>query len=589
MTRTRLTALRHPALTGSLAALAGAAMLAVPLAAQAQDSGSTTVKLIQLLIAKGVLTSDQAASLLSQAQSESHAQHTARPIKGAHTPLTGEPPPDEAAVPQGTVRVTYVPQIVRDQLAAEVRQQVLGEVQTHGWATPDALPEWTKRITVYGDLRGRGERIQEDKNNASFFDFNGINNSANGFDTSSGGAPGPVLNTTEDRTRFRLRARLGVNAVIDDWVSANIRIGTGNDSSPVSANQTLGAGAGNFSKYALWLDRAYFQFEAPKGAVTPFSALKSWVGRSPNPFWTTDLVYDESLNFDGVSVQAALPVTDKVTTWLTTGAFPVFNTDLNFATTNVNKFPSRDKYLFAAQLGVDWQPTPIIAAKFGAGLFDYSNIEGKLSSLCDLTVSTACNTDVSRSGFSQGGNTVFPVRNIDVSTQATLSTPQFFGLASRFDVLDLHGRVIVTKYDPVDVAVEGEFLKNLAFNRAAVANRGPLNNFGASPDNGKTLGQYVGGDTGYLMKLTVGTPEIVARNQWNAYFGYKYLESDATPDGLTDSNFHGGGTNAKGYFIGAGYGLAHNTYLTARWLSADQVSGPAFHNDVIQIDFNTKF
>ncbi len=38
-------------------------------------------------------------------------------------------------------------------------------------------------------------------------------------------------------------------------------------------------------------------------------------------------------------------------------------------------------------------------------------------------------------------------------------------------------------------------------------------------------------------------------------------QPDALPDGFNDSSFHLSGTNAKGYFIGANYGLDENTYM----------------------------
>jgi len=83
--------------------------------------------------------------------------------------------------------------------------------------------------------------------------------------------------------------------------------------------------------------------------------------------------------------------------------------------------------------------------------------------------------------------------------------------------------------------------------------------------------------------------EIHRRWDWNVSIGYKYLETDATLDSINDSDFHLGGTNAKGYLIDAALGIAHNTYLQARWFSAVQVSGPPDGNDVLQIDLNTKF
>jgi hypothetical protein len=50
-----------------------------------------------------------------------------------------------------------------------------------------------------------------------------------------------------------------------------------------------------------------------------------------------------------------------------------------------------------------------------------------------------------------------------------------------------------------------------------------------------------------------------------------------------------GGTNAKGYFIGANYGIEKNIYASARWLSASEVYGQPFEVDVMQLELNTRF
>ncbi|WP_246048339.1 putative porin [Hankyongella ginsenosidimutans] len=60
-------------------------------------------------------------------------------------------------------------------------------------------------------------------------------------------------------------------------------------------------------------------------------------------------------------------------------------------------------------------------------------------------------------------------------------------------------------------------------------------------------------------------------------------------DGYTESDFHLGGTNAKGYFVTGNFGLFDNVWLTGRWLSADQVYGPRFGIDVLQLDLNASF
>ena len=89
-----------------------------------------------------------------------------------------------------------------------------------------------------------------------------------------------------------------------------------------------------------------------------------------------------------------------------------------------------------------------------------------------------------------------------------------------------------------------------------------------------------------MSTTTFGDSETRTPWAWNVSVGYKYLEPDAVPDAFTDSDFHLGGTNARGFIVGGSLGLFDNTWLTARWLSANEVYGPPMAIDVVQLDLN---
>ena len=103
------------------------------------------------------------------------------------------------------------------------------------------------------------------------------------------------------------------------------------------------------------------------------------------------------------------------------------------------------------------------------------------------------------------------------------------------------------------------------------------------------IARYDGGNQGYLIRGIVGVPEPKKFGDWNVELSYRYIESDATLDSFSDSDFHLGGTNAKGYTIGGSFGLSRNVFLTGRWLSANQISGPPLAIDVLQIDLVAEF
>jgi hypothetical protein len=549
--------------------------------AAAETSAITTAQLIDLLVKSHVLSRTQVNSVLQKAQRDAAAPGRPAPARAAKAAkgTAAETAAAEPAVPPGTVRVTYVPESTRLEIAADVKQQVMQEAQDEGWAAPNETPEWVRRVRISGDVRLRGESDMFGRNNFNQFpNFNSINGLPNGFDVNTTTNPNlpPLLNTTENRTRYRLRARLDVAATVADWIDADIRIGTGNDSQPVSLNQTLGQ-PGDFSKYSLWLDRAYIRMHP-----TDYITLNA--GRSPNPFWTTNLLYYDDLNFDGVSAQTAYQFSHALGGFLNLGAFPVFNTDFNFGTNNEVKTASHDSYLFAIQGGGDWKINDDTKAKIGVGYFSYSNIQGSESTPCFNPVAVgSCDTDDSKPGFVQFGNTLFPIRNIlqDPSTPNG-AQPQLFGLASQFRLLDVRAQLALTNFHPIDVVIDGDYVKNLAFNRTDIVNRGPSNNLGSNS-------AYQGGDTGYLVSISVGHQVLEKLWDWNASIAYKYLETDAVLDALTDPDFHLGGTNAKGYILTGNLGIAHNAYVSAKLLSANQVSGPTYANDVLQIDLNARF
>jgi hypothetical protein len=95
--------------------------------------------------------------------------------------------------------------------------------------------------------------------------------------------------------------------------------------------------------------------------------------------------------------------------------------------------------------------------------------------------------------------------------------------------------------------------------------------------------------TGYLARVAVGMPNMVLKDDWQVSLTYRYLEADAVLDAFTDSDFHLGGTNNKGFILGLQYGLSKNSSVSARWLSSTEIQGLPLSIDVLQLYFNAKF
>jgi hypothetical protein len=549
----------------------------------AAPSQSVVINLIRLLVQEGVLTQDKANALIRQAEDEAAAAARGQTMavnapSGAPKVAAGGAP----AAPQ-SVRVPYIPEIVRKQIRDEVKQEVLQQAKAENWAAPDQFPDWVKSVRISGDFRLRQEWDVFDKRNSpDFINYSALNAGAP-FDLNNGVVPPPLLDTTEDRQRLRERFRLGIGAQIDDEWAAGVRLATGNTTNPVSTNQTLGT---SLSDDSFNLDRAFVRYQ-------PLSWVTAWLGRFPDPWFATDLVWDDDVNFDGVAVQLTpRPFGDDLRPSLVFGAFPIANTPFNFPDNTTDKAASRDVWLYAAQAGVDWRPDPDYEIRVGLAYYYFNNIDGVLSSPCTATTSssTPCDTDETRPGFIQQGNTLFALRNLLNTGQTNPTQFQYYGLASKFHELNLTTRLDYTATDPVHVILDLDFVKNLGFDRSAIAGKVPVNNRGPSPDPANLVpGPWDGGDSAFQTRITIGYPTLRERWDWNFNVGYKYIESDSVVDAFTDSDFHLGGTNAKGYFVGAGLGIARGVDLSAKWYSAREVTGPAYSVDVIQVDLNGRF
>jgi hypothetical protein len=529
---------------------------------------------------------NQAAASLAAADGAHQASAGPLPAGAAGAAFASNLPPAAA----GSTRIPYVPEPVKN----EIRDDVIRLAKAENWAQPNAIPEWTKRVRISGDVRIRDANEFYSDNNApdiinwAAFNANGpIDvNSANGLTNV------PILNTRQSRTnQLQIRARLDVRADPSDWVTADLRLATGSTNSPVSTTQMLGGG---LVKKSVWLDRAYIDFH-------PRSSFGATFGRMPNPFFSTDLVYDTDLNFDGAAVRGALWTDRSFSLFANAGAFLTDYQDVNYPTANSSdqKSPTARKWLFASQLGFDWK-TDDFSWKFGAAYYSFHGAQGQLSEPCALYLQVKqCSTDFTRPAFMQKGNTLFLIRNIvpDPNHPDTYQQLQFAGLTFPFHVLNVTTTVDVPVGEGRHLTVTGDFARNLAYSFKDACRYGdlglPVSNltnltpvcFGTD----LTGPGFRSGPNAFMLRASFGHPDPDRWGTWKVTAGYKHLAGDSVVDAYTDSDFHLGGTNAKGYFLAATLGLAANTNVEFRWFSANEVSGPPMSIDVGQIDINTKF
>jgi hypothetical protein len=388
--------------------------------------------------------------------------------------------------------------------------------------------EWSERIRWGGDIRLRYQADLYGDDNAV-----GVGNPAN---------PSQQLNTTEDRHQARIRARLLVEAKVNDHVDAGVRLAGGSSNSPVSTNETLGD---HFAKDDVWIDQAYLK-------IKPVDDLVIWGGRHPNPFFSTDLLWDNDLNFEGGALQYKTKLTRTVRPFAALGGFAVQEVELS----------DQDKWLLAGQIGAEVDITRLVQAKAALSYYDYRNIVGQRNTLENPGLN-----DFTAPQFQQKGNTL-----MDIDPTAG----ERFALASDFQLVNLTGQLDIGFWDPVRIVLFADYVRNIGFDTEKVRERTLLDEVSKEID-------------GYQFGLLVGHRSIKDFGQWRAGLTYRYLESDAVVDAFTDSDFHGGGTNAQGWILRGEFGLWRNVWLALQWMTADEISGLPFALDTLQVDLNARF
>lgn len=564
-----------PSRTLVLSALAVAAALSCALPAQAQAINAdekqelaalraTTQALIEALVGQGLITRERADAIVKQAQQQ---QQTSTPQWG--TPLAA------GAAASKVVRVPYVPETTRQQMRDEIKTEVLAQAKSERWGEPGALPDWLGRIRIGGDLRVRAQGDMLDEGN--------VPASVYRAQTSSPAWAPDLTNTNTDRQRMTLRARLDVDALLSDQVQAGLRISSGGQTGPTSTSQTLGGNnGGGFNRYALTLDRAWLHWQPPAG----YQGLSADFGRMPNPFYSSDLTWADDLNFDGVAAKMQHYVAPQQGFFANAGLFPVEELSLS----------SGDKWLLGAQVGGEFLLAKGVQLKLGLAIYEFKNIEGVRESDPPPSGPRAGTVNYFSSQYPaawrQKGNTLI---NINDSTSIAAPT---WGLASKFRPVNLTAGLSVDALAPVMLNFSLDWVENTGFDINDVRQRA-----------GMALTDLAAKTTAVQGRVQAGSAKLAKRGDWQSYLSYRYMERDAWVDAFTDTTWHLGGTNYKGWSLGANYAFDRNFWLAGRWTStrnlddkvrflavptdpssvSGNLSSAPLRIDVIQLDLNARF
>ena len=479
-----------------------------------------------------------------------------------------EPAPDD-------VRVPFLPDYIRRDLQQSISQQVEVEVvdkvkeeavrtaRIYGWGIKDS-PSWVHKVKLSGDgrLRYQSDMFPDDNALYGYPDYVGIN------------ASGEEMydNVNDTRNRFLARFRIMLKAQPTDRIEVGMRLTTGNEGNPVSSNQTLG---GFSSKWDANFDLGYLKYTSLEEQVELIG------GRFQTPFLHTDLVFDSDMTFEGIGgsyyfMRETSPFSDT-NNWdpyIRLGLFPIQEIHRNIANLSedaaqiVSEVNDRDKYLYAAQIGTDYQFVSTNKLSMALSYYHYDQTEGKRNPYqgTEASYSTA-------SPFYQVGNSVYNINHPN--------DEPFLGLAASYKLLNATVEYQMADSFPTYVFLQADYVKNIAFDQKEV-----------SALVGTELPER---DTGYQLSIAAGTATLDYIRDWRVTFTYRHLEGDAVLDAFSDSDFLLGGTDAEGYIIEAQYALYDDTVASLKWISADSIDvdpGDALFNisvDTLQLSLQAAF
>ena len=217
----------------------------------------------------------------------------------------------------------------------------------------------------------------------------------------------------------------------------------------------------------------------------------------------------------------------------------------------------------AGQTGFDLQSASGSRFRFGAAYYDFSHLAGQKNALnSDLL-------DYTAPVYLQKGNTLFDILNTADTTR------NLFALAADFRELDFMVAADWAVAPGYRLSGFADYVKNVGYNSAAVAAR-----------VGSVVPPRV---KGYEGQLSFGTSKLDHPGAWDASLGYRYVQRDAVVDAFTDQDYHLGGTDNTGYYLGGDASFTDRVWTRLRYMPFKAIDGPPLTIDVWQLELNARF
>ena len=191
----------------------------------------------------------------------------------------------------------------------------------------------------------------------------------------------PNSNDTQDRNRMRYRARLFINARLNDDISGGLALATGDINDPISTNQTANQ---DFTRKPFYLDRAFITYTPHQ--VSPLTLIG---GKFAYPWYNTELTWDKDINPEGVAEKLEW----KSDSWHVLRQFALIGFQLPFGetarvnpvTTFTSNPPSavfpypndsiKQSVVYGGQIQTRWQLAPWLSFTADTAFYNWHNAD----------------------------------------------------------------------------------------------------------------------------------------------------------------------------------------------------------------------
>jgi hypothetical protein len=355
----------------------------------------------------------------------------------------------------------------------------LTKVEEQAKKTSEALAKQLGSITFSGDIRLRYESF-----------YGQLNSLANGAN------PAILGNELSTRQRFRIRARLAMRGQISKEFDWGLRLASGSFADSISANQTL---TDFYNRKPFGLDQAFIAWTPQR-----VPGLRIQGGKFDVPWTRTELTIDNDLAVEGFSQTYSRNFKNSTLSNLTFVAWELPMLERNSAfvrnangTVNIEEShrSGRDLALYGAQLRAKFEPTKTVALTLSAADLYFSGtqfispiqvfgsqLQLPLTITIPATATTPAQTVTTQVSISRdllvAGN-----GNLGLTPASTNAINRDGRLASGYNLIDLIGRLDLTKSARFPVTLLFNFVTNTQVHDVSVAGPGGATVFLPNDEN----------------------------------------------------------------------------------------------------------